>query len=83
MTTADLTGYVIPTALDAPHIETIAIAIPEPTGPFGLKGAGEIGIDGPAPAIANAVADACGVRPRRFPLTAERVLHLLTTMKTS
>jgi len=82
MTAADLTGYVIPTALDAPRIETVAIAIPEPTGPFGLKGAGEIGIDGPAPAIANAVADACGVRPRRFPLTAERILHLLSTSGT-
>jgi aerobic carbon-monoxide dehydrogenase small subunit len=50
----------------------------EQTGPYGLKGAGEIGIDGPAPAVANAVADACGHRLTCFPLTAERVLMALS-----
>ena len=49
----------------------------EETGPFGLKGAGEIGVDGPLPVIANAVADACGIRIFRSPMTAERVLMAL------
>ena len=47
----------------------------EPSGPFGAKSVGEIGINGVAAAIANAVADAIGVRMRRLPLTGERVLR--------
>lgn len=72
--TPDLATYIIPTAQDLPEIETLAMEIPEPSGPFGLKGAGEIAIDGPLPALANAVADAIGKRIFRSPLTAERVL---------
>lgn len=72
--TPDLTTYLIPTFLDIPEMDSIAIESYESTGPFGLKGAGEIAIDGPLPAVANAVADACGVRFFRSPLTAERVL---------
>ena len=77
MQTADLTTYIIPTATDAPKLSTIVVPLADPAGPYGLKGAGEIGIDGPAPAVANAVADACGTRLYRFPLTAERVLMAL------
>jgi CO/xanthine dehydrogenase Mo-binding subunit len=72
--TPDLSTYVIPTAVDIPEMESITVDVPEATGPFGLKGAGEIAIDGPLPAIANAVADACGVRIFHAPLTAERIL---------
>jgi CO/xanthine dehydrogenase Mo-binding subunit len=79
--TPDLTTYIIPTARDVPEVETIAVAVAEHTGPFGLKGAGEIGIDGPAPAVANAVADACGVRPVRFPITAERIMDGLLEVR--
>lgn len=75
--TSDLSTYIIPTALDIPDLQSVAVEQPEETGPFGLKGAGEIGIDGPLPAVANALADACGVRIRRYPLTAERVLQAL------
>ena len=39
-------------------METLAVEIPEPSGPFGMKGAGEIGIDGPLPAVANAETEA-------------------------
>ncbi len=70
----DLATYLLPTSLDVPEVTSLAVETHEPTGPYGLKGAGEIGISGPAPAVANAVADACGVRPGRFPLTGERVL---------
>jgi CO/xanthine dehydrogenase Mo-binding subunit len=54
-----------------------AVRQPELSGPFGLKGVGEIAIDAPLPTIANAVADACGVRIHDFPLTAEKLLTAL------
>ena len=78
MQTADLTTYIIPTAADVPKLHTVAVPLADPAGPYGLKGAGEIAIDGPAPAVANAVADACGHRLYRFPITAERVLTALS-----
>jgi CO/xanthine dehydrogenase Mo-binding subunit len=74
---ADLAAYAVPTALDVPAVELGFCPGFEPTGPGGLKGAGEIGVNGPLPATANAVADACGARPGRFPLTGQRVLALL------
>ena len=46
---------------------------PDPTGPFGAKGVGEIALVGVAPAIANAIASAVGVRMRKLPMTPERV----------
>lgn len=70
--THDFSTYLIPTAADVPEIESTAVEIYEPTGPFGLKGVGEIATNGPLPAVANAVWDACGVRCSKFPLTAER-----------
>lgn len=76
--TTDLTTYIIPTAADVPKIESIAVPIAEHSGPYGLKGAGEIGIDAPAAAVGNAVFDACGLRLYRFPLTAERILTALS-----
>jgi CO/xanthine dehydrogenase Mo-binding subunit len=72
--TPDFATYIIPTALDLPDMESLTVDLPEETGPFGLKGAGEITMDGPLPAVANAVADACGIRLLRSPLTAERIL---------
>ncbi len=75
--TPDLSTYIIPTSMDIPEMDSIAVELEEETGPFGLKGAGEIGIDGPLPAVANAVADACGIRIFRSPMTGERVLKAL------
>jgi CO/xanthine dehydrogenase Mo-binding subunit len=72
--TRDLASYLMPTAMDVPDIETAAVQTHESTGPFGLKGVGEIGMAGPVPAITNAVADAVGARISCWPLTAERVL---------
>ena len=45
----------------------------EPQGPFGAKSIGEVVIDTPCPAIANALENACGVRIREMPITAEKV----------
>lgn len=69
--------YRVPTALDVPEIEAILVPSEEPTGPFGAKSIGEIGINGPLPAIANAIYHAVGVRLTRAPFTPERVLQAL------
>jgi CO/xanthine dehydrogenase Mo-binding subunit len=71
--TPDLFTYTIPTAADVPEIVSIPVEIHEPTGPFGLKGVGEIATSGPLPAIANGVADACDIRLFRSPLSAESI----------
>jgi CO/xanthine dehydrogenase Mo-binding subunit len=75
--TPDLSTYIIPTALDVPEMVSIPLEIEEPTGPFGLKGIGEISINGPLPAVANALTDACGIRVSRSPFTPESVLKAL------
>jgi CO/xanthine dehydrogenase Mo-binding subunit len=71
-----LMDYKVPTSRDAPYdIHPIIVEAPEPDGPFGAKGAGEIGINTVAAAIANAVALSTGQRHRALPMTAERVLE--------
>ena len=69
--------YAIPTAERVPPIDTLIVEVPAPDGPFGARGVGEPPvIAGPA-AIANAIAAATGIRPRRLPMTAPRVWSLL------
>jgi len=70
---ASLLDYHKPTAGDVPFIETMIVEVPSDDGPFGAKIVGEPSIIPPAPAIANAVADAIGVRITEFPITPERV----------
>jgi CO/xanthine dehydrogenase Mo-binding subunit len=72
-----LATYLIPTALDAPHIRTILVENPYSGGPFGAKGIGELPMDGPAPAIIAAIHDATGVWLDEVPATAEKVLAAL------
>jgi len=72
--TTNMSTYIVPTFLDTPDFVAETVDSFESTGPFGMKGAGEIAMDGPLPAVANAVADACGVRPLHSPMTPERVL---------
>jgi putative selenate reductase molybdopterin-binding subunit len=69
--------YTIASAIDMPEIVTILVPTHEPTGPFGAKAIAEIPINGPAPAIANAVFNATGVRLRELPLVPERVCAAL------
>jgi putative selenate reductase molybdopterin-binding subunit len=73
--------YRVPTSLDVPEIEVILVPTNEPTGPFGAKSIAEIGINGPLPAISNAVYHAVGVRLNRAPFTPERVLAALRRKK--
>lgn len=79
--TSDFSTYILPTSLDVPDMHSVPVELREESGPFGMKGVGEVVMDGPLPAVANAVADACGIRPSRFPITPERVLTELTTME--
>jgi xanthine dehydrogenase molybdenum-binding subunit len=70
-------GYKIPRADDIPTIASAMIEIPEQEGPFGAKGVGEPGSVPTAPAIANAVFDAVGVRIRDLPITPEKIIREL------
>ena len=67
--------YKIPTRLDVPSIRVEFEQSYEPTGPFGAKSIGEIVINTPAPAIADAVYNAVGVRVTDLPITPEKVLR--------
>lgn len=69
--------YRIFAADETPELETILVQTYEPSGPYGAKAIAEIPMDGVAPAIANAVYDATGVRIRSLPLTPERVWRAL------
>jgi len=71
----DFATYIIPTSCDIPEMLSLPVETYEPSGPYGMKGVGEVGTNGPLPAIANAVADACGINPTRSPLTAEYLLR--------
>jgi CO/xanthine dehydrogenase Mo-binding subunit len=69
----DLARYKVPGPVDLPPIRVILVDSYEPTGPMGAKSVGEIGINAPIPAIANAVYDAVGIRLLSTPFTPERV----------
>jgi 4-hydroxybenzoyl-CoA reductase subunit alpha len=68
-------------ATDMPEIETIAVETDDPEGPFGAKEAGEGLILPVAPAIANAIYDAVGVRIKDLPITAGKILKALEEKK--
>jgi CO/xanthine dehydrogenase Mo-binding subunit len=74
---ADLKDYKAPYGLDAPKLKPIILETAYKGGPFGAKGCGEAAIVGVAPAIANAIADAVGVRIKDLPITPERVRKAL------
>jgi len=70
----NLADYLVPTSADLPKVEIILVENPSPITPLGVRTIGEPPICGPAPAIANAVEDATGVRVKELPITAERLL---------
>lgn len=72
-----LETYQVPLAPDAPDIQHVIIEVPEPSGPGGAKGVGEATLNPVAAAIANAIADAGGIRLHTLPMTPERVLNAL------
>ncbi len=78
MVNAALGPYHIYRADEMPWLKAILVQTNEPTGPFGAKAIAEIPKDGVAPALANAIFDATGVRIRRIPLTPQRVYQALS-----
>ncbi len=68
--------YRIPTALDVPPMTTFLVETVDP-GPFGAKGVAEPAMTPTAPAIANAIYDAIGVRIRTLPITPQKILEAL------
>jgi xanthine dehydrogenase molybdenum-binding subunit len=69
----NLHDYGMPTAVDIPRIVVNLVETIDPLGPFGAKGVGEAGIVPVPAAIANAIADATGIRPRAYPMRPWKV----------
>ena len=78
MVNSQMTNYIMPTSMDLPPIRVFFEERPYAHGPAGAKGIGELPMDGPAPAIANAVAHATGADVRTLPLTPERLFDSLS-----
>jgi CO/xanthine dehydrogenase Mo-binding subunit len=72
-----LADYKLPSMRDIPPFRAVLLDDEAGPGPFGAKSAGELNTGGFPPAVANAVAAACGVRITELPITAERIHHLL------
>jgi CO/xanthine dehydrogenase Mo-binding subunit len=76
--TDQLSTYLIPTIWDIPEkVETVLVEVPDPNGPWGARGVGELPFLPVAPAIGAAIHDATGVWVDEFPFTPERVLRAL------
>jgi CO/xanthine dehydrogenase Mo-binding subunit len=73
MLNAQLTNYIIPTALDTPEMDVAFVAAPYSNGPFGAKGVGELPMDGAPPAVAAAVHNATGLWITELPVLPERI----------
>ena len=74
----DLAGYEVPVHADIPQQDVIFLDEVDPTiAPLKAKGVGELGISGVAPAIANAIYHATGVRVRDYPITLDKLLARL------
>jgi xanthine dehydrogenase molybdenum-binding subunit len=77
VTSASLGDYKIPTIRDIPALQTVLLRGEVGNGPYHVKGIGELPICAIGPAIANAIEDACGVRLRETPFTAEKLYQAL------
>jgi len=76
--TDQLSTYLIPTIWDIPEkVESVIVEVPDPNGPWGARGLGELPLLPTAPAIAAAIHDATGVWIDEFPFTPERILRAL------
>src|SRR5881398_217062 len=70
---AGFLDYRVPVASDMPMIEAVMIEVPNPRHPFGARGVGEVPIVPPMAAVANAVADATGIRMRDLPISPPKL----------
>ncbi len=80
MSNGQMTNYIMPTSMDVPPIRVYFEEIPYARGPAGAKGIGELPLDGTAPAIANAIANATGADVRRIPVMPEVLLEMLESV---
>lgn len=79
----NLVDYVLPSLGDMPAvIDPICVEVPDKNGPFGAKGIGESALIPVAPAIANAIYDAVGVRIKELPIKAEKIFLALEPKQT-
>jgi len=81
MQNGQMTNYLMPTSADLPPIRVFFEELGNLHGAFGAKGIGELPMDGPAPAIVNAVVDALGIPFNSIPLLAEDVFEALTAQE--
>ena len=77
MANCQMTNYIMPTSVDLPPIRVYFEEVPNVLGPQGAKGVGELPIDGPAPAILNAIENATGVSINRIPAVPEAIMEAL------
>ena len=76
ITNASFTDYLIPTALDMPHVETVLVEVPEPDAPYGVKGIGEPPTVVATAAVAAALRAATGRDLRRVPVRPDDIVGL-------
>ena len=77
----DLVDYHIFRSDEIPEMKTIFVETYEPSHPFGVKAVAEIPMDGVAPAVGNAIQDACGAMLYKNPATPERILEAIKRRK--
>lgn len=73
-----MTNYIMPTSADMPPVHVLFEEIPSVHGAFGAKGIGELPMDGPAPAILNAIRNAIGIEFDAIPLLSEDIFERMT-----
>ncbi len=78
MANGQMTNYIMPTAADIPPIRVFFEENPYPFGPGGAKGIGELPMDGPAPAILNAIENATGISLCEIPATPEVLMESMS-----
>jgi CO/xanthine dehydrogenase Mo-binding subunit len=83
MVNGQMTNYIMPASCDLPPIRVIFEEVGNPHGAYGAKGIGELPMDGPAPAIVNAISDALGVDFDSIPLLPEDILEAMTSRSIS
>ena len=83
MDNSQMTNYIMPTSVDVPSVRVYFEENPYEYGPLGAKGIGELPIDGPAPAILNAIENATGVAVDEIPLMPEMLLQALSNASVS
>jgi CO/xanthine dehydrogenase Mo-binding subunit len=78
MQNGQMTNYIMPTSADLPEIRVFFEELGNVHGAYGAKGIGELPMDGPAPAIANAIEDALGIPVNAIPVLPEDIFAAMT-----